>query len=73
VGVETADSATADAVAGASGVAGMSDDAVLNTVDVLGADFFLLLVLFVLLDMTVVAATGAAADAVTGALVEFEK
>jgi hypothetical protein len=50
----------------------MSDDAVFDTVGVVGADFFLLLVLFVLLDTTAVAAKGAAADAVTGALVGFE-
>jgi hypothetical protein len=64
--------ATADAVTGASGF-GMSDGAVFDTGGVLGADFSSLLILFVFSDMTIAAATGAAADSVTGALVRFEK
>jgi hypothetical protein len=54
-------------VAGASGRIGMSDDAVLDTDGVLGADFTSLFVLFYSSDWTTGAA--AAADAVTGASV----
>jgi hypothetical protein len=65
----TVTAVAADAVAGALGGIGMSDDAVLDTGGVPGADFFSLLVSFVFSDKKIAAATGAAADAVTGALV----
>jgi hypothetical protein len=55
-------------VTGALGF-GMSDDTVFDTGGVLGINFFLLLVLLDFSDMTVVAATGVAADVVTGVLV----
>jgi hypothetical protein len=63
VGPETAAGATADAVAGASIVAGMSDGAVSDTGGVLGAGFTSLSVLFTALDSTVAAETGAVAGA----------
>jgi hypothetical protein len=50
----------------------MSDDAILNTDGVLGADFTSLFVLFTASDSTVAAEAGAAADAVAMASVDGE-
>jgi hypothetical protein len=72
--VATAAGAAADAAAGELvGTEMFSDGADLGTGGVGGAGSFALLVSFVPSDMTVAAATGAAADSATGALVGFEK
>jgi hypothetical protein len=74
VGARTAAGTTADAVAGASVVAEVSSDGPNSgTGSVGGANSFSHLVSFVFSDTTVAALTGAVADSVTGALVEFEK
>jgi hypothetical protein len=66
--------AVADAAAGVSiGTEMSSDSIVLDTGGVIGANFTSLLVSFVFSDTIVVAATDAAADTVTGALVGVEK
>jgi hypothetical protein len=66
--------AAVDVVTGASvGTEMFLDDAALDTGGVGGANSSSNLVSFVFSDTTIAAATGAAADPVTGALVGFEK